>query len=466
MATPPRTLKDYLTGAPSQGRPGPTIEAWKKRIPAIGDTRELGLPQPRQAMTDEELASAILDASTPMGVMGSLRKVGESAASSLGREIFERSKLIGRPIDFLKEKTALGKRLRAEAETPLPPAMRNKEIIEGEHSSGKLFDRPRVDQEVAGTGAGDFWQGPGFYKSTSTGPSGSVSSAYRESTAFVPMFVEMPSGTILDRDAVSRLSRRLAKEDPRNQTLTSLLEKSDLYFDDADELAKQIRQTRVRLTRKYKDMTRAGGSDKAAAREAYRDEVALLGDLQKRVDISGTPRVERFVPQDLRQATYAAQFAANPDELFDLQRAITDQPSSERLMAALNEFNHPYIPNQSLADVTGRMSREAGMTPFDINERLVGNKYQGASDAFAGLDRFQLMNRLREKGIVGNKYLTKYSAENPNLLQTHNYVAQDPSRVRLTDVWAAAPLGLALRQAEQKRPAADSTTRTTKRRYE
>lgn len=90
------------------------------------------------------------------------------------------------------------------------------------------------------------------------------------------------------------------------------------------------------------------------------------------------------------------------------------------------------------------------MPAYQVNERLVGNKYQGAADVFSGLDRFELMNELNARGIVGNRYLTKLAAENPNLPRTYNYVAQDPSRVRLTDVWAATPIGLAFGAAERQ----------------
>lgn len=87
---PPRTLRDYLMPQPAPERPGPTIEAWKKRIPAIEDTRELGLPQPRQPMTEEEVQEMVMNMATPMGLAGSVRKVGEKAASEIGKELAER----------------------------------------------------------------------------------------------------------------------------------------------------------------------------------------------------------------------------------------------------------------------------------------------------------------------------------------------------------------------------------------
>lgn len=463
MAPPSRTLRDYLVPQPQPERPGPTIEAWKKRIPAIEDTRELGLPQPRQAMTSEELENMIMDVATPMGLAGSVRKVEEGIASNLGREIFERSRLIGRPIDFLKEKTALGRLLRAEAEKPLPPAMQNRPIIEGEHSTSSLFRVPEISKKTAGTGAGDFWQGPGFYKSTSVGPSNSVSSSYRESTAFVPQFVKMPSGVVIDRDAVNRLGRKLSKSDPRNAALTNLSVGSETsYFDSPDDVIEDFNNLRQRAIDLQKEIATASSEDKMWLRRDLQEMQDRIGEIRQFMSLGGQPRLPTRIPQDLREATYATQFAANPDELFDLQRFASDQPASERILATLRGMSNPVRPSESLADAAARMQR-AGMPAFEINERLVGNKYRDAADMFSGLDRFELMNELNARGIVGNQYLTKFAAENPNLPRTYNYVVQDPSRVRLTDVWAAAPLGLALQRAEQERPAADSTTRSKKR---
>ena len=460
---PPRTLRDYLMPSSGPARPGPTMEAWKKRIPAIEDTRELGLPQPREAMTSEELENMIMDVASPMGVAGSVRKVGEGIASNLGREIFERSRLIGRPIDFLKEKTALGRLLRAEAEKPLPPAMQNRPIIEGEHSTSSLFRVPEISKKTAGTGAGDFWQGPGFYKSTSVGPNSSVSSSYRESTAFVPQFVRMPSGNTIDIDAVGRQGKKLRFDDPRPEAITSLLETAQTHYNTPpQEALNALARYREDVVDVYNDMRKSTGAQKAEDREAFRAFMHRVGDARRLFDASGNFRSRELVPQDLREATYATQFAANPDELFDLQRFASDQPASERILAALRGMSNPVRPSESLADAAARMQR-AGMPAFEINERLVGNKYKDAADMFSGLDRFGLMNELNARGIVGNQYLTKFAAENPNLPRTYNYVVQDPSRVRLTDVWAAAPLGLALQRTEQERPAANSTTRSKKR---
>lgn len=114
MVPPPRTLRDYLVPQPQPERPGPTIEAQKKRISAIEDTRELGLPQPRQAMTSEELENMIMDVATPMGLAGSVRKVGAKAASELGSELANRIPSLwhGTAADpfakFLREKLGSG----------------------------------------------------------------------------------------------------------------------------------------------------------------------------------------------------------------------------------------------------------------------------------------------------------------------------------------------------------------------
>lgn len=71
---------------------------------------------------------------------------------------------------------------------------------------------------------------------------------------------------------------------------------------------------------------------------------------------------------------------------------------------------------------------------------------------------WQTMEALKSKGIVGNQYLDRRSLEaaispegtaNP----TSNYVVTDPSRLRFTDLFAAAPFGMAMQalQNEQEK---------------
>jgi hypothetical protein len=93
---------------------------------------------------------------------------------------------------------------------------------------------------------------------------------------------------------------------------------------------------------------------------------------------------------------------------------------------------------------------------YGVNELLVGNnasKTGMRSKAFFNMepDQFDLMDAMRGEGIVGNKYLTRLSAEDPARPQEWNFVGQDPSRIHLKDVYAATPIGLALGAAEQQR---------------
>lgn len=375
------------------------------------------------------------------------------AAAKLGLEALEESRLIGRPMNFPEEKSALAQRLRAEAETPLPPAMRDKPIVEMSHSSPYLFDRPKIDRRVAGTGAGDYWQAPGLYGTTSRGPE-SVENVYRIGTSYVPSIVQMPSGIVLDRDMIYAAGRKFPQEDlnnfAANKAITNLLTASETYYDSPKELRSQIKKLRASAQKTFQKLQTAKPDEKSDLREQFLDYMDMLSEARGNLDISGKrARLPQRIPQDLRQATYNVQFAAAPDELFDLERSAADQPASERILAALRGMSNPASPSESLADALVKMERR-GMSPYRANEMLVGNKYRGGADMFPGLDRFELMNELNARGIVGNRYLTKFAKEDPNLPRTFNYVAQDPSRVRLTDVWAAAPIGLALNAADRQ----------------
>jgi len=391
--------------------------------------------------------------------VGKKIKAGKDAAK-LGREALENSPLIARPIDFKAGKDALGKVFRSEAEQPLPAEMRDKPLIEMSHSSPYLFRAPKIDREVAGSGAGDYWQAPGFYGTTSVGPN-SVEANYREGTAYLPSMVKMPSGIPLDRDRLFALGRKAFRDELPvslsaerkslvDNAITRMLSGSDVYYDSPKELKAKVKKLRGDAKKTYEQMQKATGQDKSDLREQFLDYMDLLSEARGSLDVTGrTARLPTKIPQDFRQATYNAQFAASTDELFDLERSVADQPASERILAALRGMRNPAKPNESLAEALANMERR-GMSPYRANEMLVGNKYMGGADMFSGLDRFGLMNELNARGIVGNRYLTKFAQENPNIPRTYNYVAQDPSRVRLTDVWAAAPIGLAMGAGQQR----------------
>lgn len=450
MAPPPRTLRDYLVPPPAPARPGPTIEAWKKSIPELQDARFPKSPIP----TPEEIEEMALDMVTPLA--GTIGKAGGMA----GREMLKRSKLVAAnlPESFSRAKESLRNLLRGRANEPLPEAMRDRPLIQLEHSTPYLFEEPKISREVAGKGAGDYWQGPGLYGTEVP----EVARHYRSETAFIPQVFRLPSGIVVDRDALMRQGEKFDIDDPRNAALNNLLQISSEYYDNPEAVQKALARAQETVRFRMSKLAKEKNPERRAElREALRDAQESLGSMGQYLDVRGQPRLGERVPMETHQATYRLQFAASPDELFNLQRPIANQPSSERILAALRSVETPAATGESLIERLVRAERE-GIKTYDINEMLVGNKYS-ALDRFGDVDRFNLMNELTQRGIVGNQYLTRLAADNPTLPQTYNYVIQDPRRVRLTDVWAAAPLGLALQRAELKRPAADSTTRSKKR---
>lgn len=449
---PPRTLREYLMPQPAPARPGPTIEAWKKSIPELQDARFPKSPIP----TPEEIEGMALDMVTPLA--GTIGKAGGMA----GREMLKRSKLVAAnlPESFSRAKESLRNLLRGRASEPLPEAMRDRPLIQLEHSTPYLFEEPKISREVAGKGAGDYWQGPGLYGTEVP----EVARHYRSETAFIPQVFRLPSGIVIDRDALMRQGEKFDIDDPRNAALNNLLQISSEYYDNPEAVQKALARAQETVRFRMSKLAKEKNPERRAElREALRDAQESLGSMGQYLDVRGQPRLGERVPMETHQATYRLQFAASPDELFNLQRPITDQPSSERLLAALQTVSTAR-PGETALDRALQVERTGTRSgwrpsPYEANELLVGNK-PGGSDVFADIDPFELMQAMNAKGIVGNQYLTRLAAESPNLPQTYNYVIQDPRRVRLTDVWAAAPLGLALQRAELERPAADSTTRT------
>lgn len=204
MAPPSRTLRDYLVPQPQPERPGPTIEAWKKRIPAIEDTRELGLPQPRQAMTSEELENMIMDVATPMGLAGSVRKVGAKAASDLGRELAER-------IPNLWHGTAAG---------PFPKFLRE---FFGQGSGGN-----RLGRAAYGT-AERMPEGLDYIKAQTGGaPSSLITGRGREIDITPELATQLRAGETTIADYINQLKDNIAKSEEiaANATFPSFRQKA------------------------------------------------------------------------------------------------------------------------------------------------------------------------------------------------------------------------------------------------
>ena len=87
---PPNSLRNLLSGIPATpdgaGRPGPTMAAWKARIPQ--DLEELNAPSRPREMTIDELVDMAADVSSPVGmVAGATRKAAAPLAKSLAERI-------------------------------------------------------------------------------------------------------------------------------------------------------------------------------------------------------------------------------------------------------------------------------------------------------------------------------------------------------------------------------------------
>lgn len=87
---PPNSLRNLLSGIPATpdgaGRPGPTMAAWKARIPQ--DLEELNAPSRPRQMTIDELVDMAADVSSPVGmVAGATRKAAAPLAKSLAERI-------------------------------------------------------------------------------------------------------------------------------------------------------------------------------------------------------------------------------------------------------------------------------------------------------------------------------------------------------------------------------------------
>lgn len=366
-------------------------------------------------------------------------------------------------------KTELGNVLRQRAAEELPESMRNKPIIKSTHSTKHLFDSPSFEKNVQSTGIGDTWQAPGLYGTEEKG----VENYYRERGADWRSIGRLPSGKLLDLTALNDLAKKLPAGDPRQDIIDRLHIAASRYSTETpEELMQQLRSVRseaiqdiLEHKRNVQNWKSQGRSNKRGPKKDY--DMGSLWDYNNLADLIA-PRFDRpakigeYVDDFPRQATYNVEFAASPDELFDLQKKVTEQPSSARLIAALESVRG--ADRTSLLDriLNGYQQAPAPFnTPYSLNELLVGNKYApdhrmrvlGSYDMSDLLsDEYNIMQLFRDKGIVGNKYLTALAAKDPTLPQTYNYVMQDPNRIRLTDVFAMAPLGMALNAANQEKP--------------
>jgi hypothetical protein len=374
---------------------------------------------------------------------------------------------------FEDKKSDLHYLLQHNAEQPLPEAMRGKPLIEDlQHSTHQLFERPDISPRHAAKGAGDFWQGPGFYATEVP----EVADHYRGHTQKIYDINTLPFSRIpvdmqalavaqrkpeIDDDVYENLNRTLLNDTKRGFA-RSLYEKARRGATTTPKAANfSYDQYRKAFEQDYRVLANATDpSERQQIRQRIKSVRKILEGLQANtIPFRGGQRLPR-TELNPAEATYALDFAAAPGELFDLQRPITDQPAADRLRAALGQLQAPAydpgtafpglnrgsdnLPAQSLADRLAALYGRDGFTPYDINEMLVGDKYFANKGPLLGdYDPFQVRQALNDQGIVGNRYLTAHAAQGLTD-PTYNYVIQDPSRVRLTDVWSMTPFGLAL----------------------
>lgn len=385
-------------------------------------------------------------------------------------------------INFAKAKEELGELLRDRlVRGGRHPLEGQKQRIDFRHSTNRLFKDPVIEPSVAGGGAGDQWQGQGFYITEEP----KVSEFYRGITAreIPPQFqLEDGSGAInlrkldnfisdMDNDSFSKHFHWL------DGLRRKLREGTNPKFSDAP-LGMQTMPDYI--TKKLAEIEALGAHPpKGQSPFEYRNKrAALVRELRSNIDHYNRMSRDwqnnqqyggmiKGVPRQTAEATYSGNFYANPDELFDLQLPLDQQPASQRVMGALNQFSYG-AAGEPLGDYLAAAQRGVGdpRLAYDINESLVRHGKDVNSGVTQGpilpptfgpstilsmtseqamaepgqfisqrLNPWKVMEALRDKGIVGNKYLTRFAAEGL-APPSHNYVVTDPARVRLNDVWS------------------------------
>jgi len=371
-----------------------------------------------------------------------------------------------------------------------------------QHSSREVFPEATLDEARQGQGVGDFWQGTGAaYISEARG----VNDYYRKvlSQKRSAQDIKLPSGkTVADpwkvfNDLADKYRSRIYELD-KAIVQAKVLGNTELIQKYSDELSKEsgnlftVLSTRKRFTdpnvilpddptalrlkeldaakdryseyvEKLKGMTE-NDPDKKALTQASRATLKTINEIQSELQRPMfTPSVEP------RVTTYKGFFYANPDELFNLNIPLKDQAAGERITAALNQLPAgprvlDYIGYPGVGDYLQAQQSQLRDTPSlassTINEMIVSG--QNPNNAWAGYrpeitdaSPWQVMEALKGKGIVGNQYLDKGSMnafmrqETPTN-PTNNYVVTDPSRLRFTDLFAAAPFGMAMQTLQQE----------------
>jgi len=444
------------------------------------------------SLSDDEFTNLALDFG---GMVGSIESQGfkipswlESSAGYAGRKAELKEKLIN-----------AFRNLRHPLEGEITP----KRIY---HSSRGIFEAPTLDPSRQGAGVGDYWQGTGAAYVTELP---AVRDYYRNVLAKSSRGddIKLSSGKVIG-NPISRIEelvndlRREALDLHRDYSANNNLESLGKYrklrsritdlerrYDAwlgarTDEDEASLSELITRLKEEYLDTYRKlqnPNLDKSDRRDltvylrATNDEI---NKYQKRL-----ARPSSVKPDEPRVTSYSGFFYANPEELFNLNIPVAQQPAAARVTAALNELpvgsneSGVLLPGERVGDALIRQQETFLPTPnitaTNANEMIVsgqrGTGWSGARPSFTSATPWQVMEALKDKGIVGNQYLTRNDFEsilsgNPLTNPSYNYVVTDPNRLRFTDLFAAAPFGMAMQslreEQEKKKNAKNSGSRT------
>ncbi len=429
------------------------------------------------SLSDDEKLSLALDMG---GIVGSIENLGTKVIPSW----LETS-------NFFKDKAALKEQIQELTRSfrhTMEGKAKERKVF---HASKKLFPEATLDETRQGAGVGDFWQGTGAaYVAEAPG----VNKYYRNvlGKQNAEEVIVLPSGKIVINPAEqlrsihdawleSELNNPSATFGPRFDAamnaakywrrLTNTPEYSNISsVRDPAGILEDYRKQYVKFSRRLKTFDEA---NTGKLNEPQRDRRAEIKEnmafyLKKYNDASAASKrpILTSIP---RSVSYEGSFFANPDELFNLNIPLRAQPAGEKITAALNELPvgprvQEYADGMRVGDYLQAQQSQLRDTPSlassTINEMIVSG--QNPNNAWAGYrpeitdaSPWQVMEALKGKGIVGNQYLDKGSMnafmrqETPTN-PTNNYVVTDPSRLRFTDLFAAAPFGMAMQTLQQE----------------
>lgn len=416
-------------------------------------------------------------------------------------------------LPYESEKAALNEQLQREfirsGRSPFEGIAQRRDIF---HSSPGLFPQAELNVGRQGQGVGDYWQGTGaayvtelpqvrdYYRRTIAGnrmekdfgfelPSGRIiadpkrilqrKKAGLKNQLEALLFEESRGrGTPETEETKARLMRAMDAIDQRF-LYSDILNAPSIYpWRAAPQDLKDVQRSITRNMNKLENPT-YNAKERKEIRAELKRELENYARLKNLFDPNAIRRAE--FPH---VASYSGTFHANPDELFNLNIPIGQQPSGSRIIAALNELpaatsdRNFVLPGERLGDAILRQQRDFIPTPSlsatNVNEMLVSGQREGGSwsayrPEFTSATPWQTMEALRDKGIVGNQYLTKKDFENlldwssgfrasPPQKLSYNYVVTDPERLRFASVFTAdnpfAPLSTtmqALRNEKEKK---------------